>query len=243
MEEQIKTRAEFFRALVHELKTPLTPVLSSSESIIAIVPDDMIRHLGENVYHGAERLNSRVDELLDIAKGEMGVLKVRCQSMNLNKLIRETVDYLQPQMKTNNQTLRLEISDSLPVIGDKERLNQVLLNLLNNSMKFTPSEGTITIRTRTAGDMLVVEVEDNGCGIDPAGQERLFQPYNRIESDRQYFSGLGLGLALCKQIIDLHGGRIWVNSQKGKGSTFSFSLQLAKVGDTEFGLQKAGTRF
>ena len=113
--------------------------------------------------------------------------------------------------------------DSLPIIhGDGPRLEQVMLNLMTNAAKFTPAGGTITIRARQQDNGLVVDVQDNGIGIAREEQSRLFKPYSRLSSDRQRHPGLGLGLALSKQVVELHGGRIWVESEPGKGSTFSF---------------------
>ena len=120
-----------------------------------------------------------------------------------------------------------DLPDSLPPINaDAQRLEQVLRNLLINAVKFTPSGGSITLRTNKQNASLVVEVQDSGIGIPKEEQARLFEPYYRAEADRQHFQGLGLGLSLSKQIIELHGGRIWVTSEVGKGSTFAFSLPL-----------------
>ena len=226
LEQEIKKRGDFFRALVHELKTPLTPIVASSETLKDLADNNISRSLAQNVYKGAIRLNRRVDELLDISKSELGLLKVDYEPVDLARLIEDTAGYIQSQLDLKQQTLTLELPDDLPlVMGDETRLRQVLINLLDNAMKFAPEKGLISISCFQDENNLVTEVNDNGPGIDESDQERLFQPYNRIESDRQHFSGLGLGLALCKQLIDLHGGKIWIESQKGRGSTFRFSLQ------------------
>ena len=106
------------------------------------------------------------------------------------------------------------------------QLEQVLRNLLMNAIKFTPPGGSISLRAMKQDNSLVVEVQDSGIGIAKEKQAGLFQPYFRAEPDRQLFPGIGLGLALSKQIVELHGGRIWVDSEPGKGSTFAFSLPL-----------------
>jgi PAS domain S-box-containing protein len=229
LEKEINTRAEFFRALVHELKTPLTPIVVSSETLRDLIQDKMFKKLAENVYQGAIRLNSRVDELLDISRGELGMLKLDCQPMDIGVLIKDVANYIKVQTTCNQQILIVDIPDSLPQINaDESRLRQVLLNLLNNAMKFTPPGGQILVTAKIEGGNLTVEVSDNGRGIDEADQARLFEPYNRVEEDRQHFSGLGLGLALSKQLIELHKGKIGVISKKGTGSTFSFSLPINK---------------
>jgi signal transduction histidine kinase len=228
LEKEIKKRADFFRALVHELKTPLTPIIASSETIMEFVEEENFKNLARNVYNGALRLNSRVDELLDISRGELGMLKVHCEPMNLMSLLEEVAAYIQPQLDYRRQNLLLEVPCTLPsILGDESRLRQVLLNLLNNAMKYTPEGGQITLKTAVQQPDLIVSIQDTGKGIDTAEQDKLFLPYNQIDGDKQTFSGLGLGLALCKQFIDLHQGKIWVESQKGQGATFSFSLPIA----------------
>ena len=110
--------------------------------------------------------------------------------------------------------------------ADAQRLEQVLHNLLMNAVKFTPAGGSITLRANKQNGNLVVEVQDDGIGIPKEEQARLFEPHYRVEADRQHFPGLGLGLALSKQIVELHGGKIWVTSEPGEGSTFAFTLPL-----------------
>ena len=105
-------------------------------------------------------------------------------------------------------------------------MRQVVLNLLNNAFKFTPSGGSITVKAEKDNTSLVVTLQDPGRGISKEEQERLFEPYQQLEAERTRLSGLGLGLSLSKKLVELHGGQIWVQSEKGKGSTFSFSIPL-----------------
>jgi PAS domain S-box-containing protein len=227
LEHQINKRADFFRALVHELKTPLTPIIVSSETIMELVENETFKNLAGNVYHSAMRLNGRVEELLDISRGEMGLLKVNLEPMNVVIMIENLAGYLRTQMNRNHQSLLITLPEDLPqVMGDENRLRQVMLNLLNNAIKFTPDGGLISVTASADAEQMNIIVQDTGKGIDAADLDRIFQPYNRIESDRQNFSGLGLGLSLSKQLVELHGGKIWVTSLKGKGTTFGFSLPL-----------------
>jgi signal transduction histidine kinase len=199
----------------------------SSETLMDFIEEATLKNLVKNVYNGAIRLNSRVDELLDISRGELGMLRVHCEPMNLAPLIDEVAKYIQPQLDHKRQTLILAAPYALPLIlGDESRLRQVLLNLLNNSMKYTPEGGQITLTTSLHRNELIVSVRDTGKGIDVSEQDKLFLPYNQIEGDKETYSGLGLGLALCKQFVELHQGKIWVESQKGRGATFSFSLPI-----------------
>jgi signal transduction histidine kinase len=112
------------------------------------------------------------------------------------------------------------------VRADQVRLRQIVLNLLNNALNYTPEGGRIILRAGQKDANLVVEVEDNGPGIAEEEHQHMFEPYHRMEVAGERLSGLGLGLALCKMLVDLHGGQIWVKSRVGKGSTFSFSLPL-----------------
>jgi signal transduction histidine kinase len=134
---------------------------------------------------------------------------------------------MMPVVLRDGHSLTVELPSSNPVVSaDKDRLRQVVLNLLNNATKFTPPGGKITLMARTDNANLVVEVHDTGLGISKEDQVRLFDPYYRRVEDRERLSGLGLGLALSKKLVELHGGQIWVESEKGIGSTFVFSLPL-----------------
>lgn len=228
LEAEINNRVEFTRALVHELKSPLTPVLASSELLVSDLAEEPWLSLAKNINRGASRLNDRIDELLDIARGEIGMLKLNPRSVAPLALLRDVAQSAGPMISAQGQTLVVDLPSSLtPLQADEERLRQVLTNLLNNASKFTPREGVITLRARESDSFLTVEVQDTGPGIAKEDQGKLFTPYHRLESDRQRLSGLGLGLALCKTLVELHGGKIWVESEKGKGSVFGFSIPLA----------------
>jgi PAS domain S-box-containing protein len=230
LEEEMEKRVEFTRALMHELKTPLTPVVASSEMLVNELqekPDSPLLRLARNVYHGASNLNSRVDELLDLARSELNMLQVQPVVVNPRQLLQEVASEIKPMVSMWEQSLILDLPSSLPLIrADEGRLRQIVLNFITNASKFTPAGGKIILRAREKDANLVVECQDTGPGIAKEEQGRLFDAYHRVESDRERFSGLGLGLALCKKLVELHGGRIWLESEKGKGSTFSFSLPL-----------------
>jgi len=231
LEVEMRRRVEFTRALAHELKTPLTPVMASSELLAAELREEPLLSLARNINRGAANLNNRIDELLDLARGEIGMLQLKLEPVDLEKLLREVADDMSPVASSHGQALILELPSSLPLARAEEgRLRQVVLNLLNNASKFTPGGGKIVLRAKEDGADLVVEVQDTGRGINAAEQQRLFEPYHRLESDREHLSGLGLGLALCKTLVELHGGRIWVQSEAGNGSTFGFSVPQEAAG-------------
>lgn len=228
LEAEINKRVEFTRALVHELKTPITPVLASSELMLEETKKGgTLWELAQNINQGAYNLNQRIDELLDLARGEVGMLHLNPNPVNSGRLLRSIVDSVKPLAQKNKLLLNAELPASLPVIqADEDRLRQVVLNLLNNAFKFTPAGGSVTVRAGTDGANLVVEVQDTGRGISQAEQERLFEPYQQLAKERARLSGLGLGLSLAKKLVELHGGQIWVQSKKGRGSTFRFSIPL-----------------
>ena len=230
MEDKIKDRADFTRSLVHELKTPLTPVLASSELLVEEFKEEPWRSLAKNINSGAINLNRRIDELLDLARGEVGLLKLNPQQVDTSKLFQEIVTCMTPVAASNKQTLNTHLSP-LPIIwADEDRLRQVLLNILGNALKYTPAGGEIVLRAYTEDSNILVEVKDTGAGIDEEEQKQLFQAYHRLaRRDQEHFSGLGIGLALSKRLVELHGGKIWVQSQRGKGSTFAFSIPSKSI--------------
>ncbi len=240
LEAEINKRVEFTRALVHELKTPITPVLASSELMLEEIKEGgTLWELAQNINQGAYNLNQRIDELLDLARGEVGMLHLNPDSFDSGRLLRGIVASVKPLARKNKLSLNAELPPSLPIIqADEDRLRQVVLNLLNNAFKFTPAGGSVTVRASTDGAYLVVEVQDTGHGISQGEQERLFEPYQQLERERARLGGLGLGLSLSKKLVELHGGQIWVQSKKGKGSTFGFSIPLAAKEKPKGGAKK-----
>jgi signal transduction histidine kinase len=230
LEEQMGQRVEFTRALVHELKTPLTPMRAASELLIAQSQEDPYRSLAEKINRGVLNLNRRIDELLDLARGEIGMLELKCRLVDPLQLLHEVADYVAPEAAKKGHSFVLDLPLSLPALWcDQDRLRQVLLNLLNNAFKFTPEGGRVNMGARQKEDSLRVEVQDTGCGISKDKKKQLFKPYHQLVDDEEHFGGLGLGLALCKVMVELHGGQIWVESQKNKGSSFIFTIPLKKV--------------
>jgi two-component system, OmpR family, aerobic respiration control sensor histidine kinase ArcB len=232
LQVEIKSRTEFTRALVHELKTPLTPIMASSELLMEELTEEPLLGLAKNVYHGAENMNRRVDELLDLARGEVGMLKVNPNPVDPENILREVVKYMEPFSKNNGQSLVLNLPDKMSIIiADEDRVKQVLFNLISNSIKYSSQDGEIKISAFEKDKELVIEITDQGRGMTENEQEKLFEPYYRIEGNEK-LSGLGLGLALSKRLIELQNGRIWAKSQKGKGSTFTFTLPIRKEMNT-----------
>jgi len=236
LEIEVQRRVEFTRALVHELKTPLTPIMSSSDLLVSGLTEEPWLSVAQNIQRGAINLNRRIGELLDLARGEIGMLRLNPKRVDVLKLLQHVGSEMSAVATSNGQTLKVELPETLPLPwADEDRIRQMTQNLLVNATKFTPEGGTITLRAKEQNGSLVVEVQDTGYGIPEEEQKRLFRPYHRQTGDREHLSGLGLGLALCKNLVQLHGGRIWVVSQEGKGSTFAFAIPINSR------VQQAGT--
>jgi len=233
METKEEEWLRFIDTLSHELKTPLTSIIAAAgllEEELLDAKDESHRRLIQTIIRNSNSLESRLAELLDIVKTGSGRLQLQFEPVDLKSLILGTCMQISPLLHNKGQKLNTELPDFVPLIqADGQRLEQVLLNLMNNATKFTQDGGIITVRVRKQETGLVVEVADNGIGIPKDQQDRLFKPYSRVHADRQRHPGLGLGLALSKQVIELHGGKIWVDSDAGKGAVFSFFLPKRPV--------------
>lgn len=227
LETEMRNKVEFNRMLVHELNTPLLPILGTSEIMAKNLDIQPWKDMAQNVHHGARTLATRIEDLLDIERADAGMLKLNFQNVDLLQLIKTVHKCTLLQAAEEKQTICLEIPDSLPVVlGDYDRLQQILHNILNNAFKFTPYGGTIMLKARESLGYIIVEIQDTGPGISKKNQKIIFEPYRRLSRDNNYHGGLGIGLALCKKLVALHGGRIWVESRIGKGSSFLFSIPL-----------------
>ncbi|MBN1367750.1 MAG: HAMP domain-containing protein [Dehalococcoidales bacterium] len=228
LETEIHNRVEFTRALVHELKTPLTPMLTSSDMITDELKEERLLRLAININRGAIRLNKRIDELLDLAKGEIGTLKLNLTEIDPSAFLHDVVEEITPLASQRKLSLELLIPSLLGSIrADEDRLRQVMINLLDNACKFTSRDGKIIIKAWESNGLLNIEVQDTGTGIAIEDQQKLFQPYYRSENNAG--SGLGLGLALSKRLVELHGGQLWFTSRVGGGSTFGFSIPIRQT--------------
>ncbi len=163
-----------------------------------------------------------------MAKSEIGTLDIKCASVDILKLIKEVVENMSLEAKKKGQTLKIEMPRVLPdILADKERLEQVLSNLINNAIKYNRMNGIVTLRVYLSDLRVIIEVSDEGVGISQSDQVKLFQPYQRFNSKNDNFHGLGLGLALSKQLVELQNGKIWVKSELGIGTSFYISFPLS----------------
>ncbi len=235
-EAEIDMRTNYMRALVHELKTPLTSLMASSDYLVSHLKEEPLLSFAKNINFGANSVNHRIDELHDLIKIEMGTLKLDFYPVNVRQLLIEVADFVKPNAERSELTFRLELPARLPrVWGDRERLLQVIMNLLNNAFKYTPKKGTVCLKTYTHQGELIVEVQDTGCGISESAQKDLFQPYQHRDPSQQRTDGLGLGLVITKAIVERYKGKIRVESALGKGSRFFVALPTMKRGSKHEG--------
>lgn len=220
----------FANVLCHELRAPLTSIRTSASMLHDVLhpdPKSTVGMLLANVLAGAGALKARTDDLVDLAAFQAGTLTIRPVPVDVGALLREVCQRLEPEVTRAGLKLNLALPEDLPIIqADPARLEQVVSNLLHNAMKYGSDGGRIDLSAAAAAESLIVEVRDYGVGISPSDQSRLFQPYFRVERDRQRIRGLGIGLALCRQLVEAHGGKIWVESDIGRGSIFRFSVRL-----------------
>jgi signal transduction histidine kinase len=230
LEEQDRARNAFTSVLSHELRTPLTPIFASAR----MLAEQLSREAGSpqdrlirNILRGAEDLESRLSDLLDLAQCQAGAYTLEIAPMDPKGFLEEIASQFQPLAQSKGQSLAVDLPESLPrVRADRRRLGQVLMNLLENAVKYTPEGGNILLKAVAHDQELMVEVQNSGPALSPEEQQRLFQPYYRSEVDRQRLPGIGLGLSLCKRLVEAHGGKIWVESDPAKGNTFAFTLPL-----------------
>lgn len=224
---QAKNRVEFISATVHELKTSLTPIIASAELLAdELKPDDksVPARLIQNIIRNAHGLDEKLTNYAEMAGLLTGDSPFQPEPLKIGQVIHSVTTQLYPITHSKRQSLALKLPASLPqVIAHRQYLEQVLLNLLTNASKFTPEGGKITVSASADNNSLVIEVTDTGVGVPAEEQELIFQPYYQINGGR----GSGLGLAITKSLVELHGGKIWLKSVAGQGSTFSFSLPLA----------------
>jgi signal transduction histidine kinase len=240
-----QSKSAFLSMVSHELRTPLTSVLGFAkitqkrldEVIFPVVTSDdrkvrrTVQQVGSNIdiiVSEGERLTALINDVLDLAKIEAGKIEWDMQPVSVQEIVERALTATTSLFEAKPLELLVEVEEGLPVIiGDHDRLIQVVVNLISNAVKFT-DEGSVTCRARRAGDEIVVSVIDTGVGIAPSDHEKVFERFVQVgDTLTGKPKGTGLGLPICKNIIEHHGGRIWVESELGVGSNFSFTLPIS----------------
>jgi two-component system phosphate regulon sensor histidine kinase PhoR len=228
-----RIRAEFIDNLSHELRTPLTTIslLAETAGQDAESASPRLRDRIAKIEVETGHLIQMVNELLDLSKIESGTATLLLDDVDMIGVARATTERLRPFAERQGLRLALELPDHVtPVRGDEDRLGQVLINLLHNAVKFSPNGGEIVVGVREDGGEVVVWVRDPGIGVPRADIARIFERFYKVDRARvRGRGGTGLGLSIARHVVEMHGGRIWVESEEGEGSTFSFAVPVAAL--------------
>ncbi|OHA15592.1 MAG: hypothetical protein A3H57_03250 [Candidatus Taylorbacteria bacterium RIFCSPLOWO2_02_FULL_43_11] len=221
----------FISVASHELKNPLNNISLYSEIAQNYIAEGNIpkaRYALKKILPQIEKMSNLISDLLDLAKIQAGKLEYRMKLFSLDETVREVADEV---IVFSKKKFHIDIRGKIlnPVYGDKDKISQVLQNLLANSIKYSPSQNTIIVNVSENAETASVSVKDFGIGIKKEEQNKIFEKFYQAPSSSRYASGMGIGLFLCREIIKKHGGRLFVESEYGAGSTFTFVLPLGKV--------------
>ena len=231
LEKLDRTKSEFLSIVSHEFRTALTGIQGFSELIRdgGLEPDE-VRAYGGYIFSDADRVNRLIGDMLDLDRMESGRMTMRSAEVDINEVLTEAVSRAVPSATAVE--FKSDLDPRLPIVaGDRDRLIQVVSNLVNNAVKYSPEGGTVTVTTRVEGRYALVSVTDTGIGIPAEEIAHVFERFRRVRSGAaQSIPGTGLGLTIVKQIVEMHGGKIWVESAVGHGSSFHFTIPLAPEG-------------
>lgn len=228
-----KLKTQFLSITSHELRTPMTPIRSQMEMLLdgsfGKLSKEQKQSLGM-ISRNVEVLDKLLADILDISRIQTGKMRFELKKVQLADCITSSIENIKTSADKKNIFIAAKIKKLPELALDRERIIQVLTNLINNAVKFTPSKGKITVEAEKQKNNVLVKVKDTGIGIAGKDMKKLFEPFFQVESsDRRKYGGTGLGLTICKNIIEQHGGKIWVKSRLGKGSTFYFTVPLKPV--------------
>ena len=231
LERLNRAKSDFVSIVSHEFRTPLTGIQGFSEMMASedLTPEEMREYAGD-INKDAHRLNRMITEMLDLDKMESGRMQLNREPLDLNAIVSDAVDRVRPNAPLHPVSLRLD-----PLVGemsgDRDKLTQVIANLLSNAVKYSPNGGEIVVSTRAEGGAAHLVVRDHGMGIPEAALETIFERYGRVESiATRHIQGTGLGLPIVRQIVHLHGGTVWAESNVGEGSVFHVTLPRVFTG-------------
>lgn len=229
-EKKVETiKKDFVANVSHELRTPLASIKGYSETLLDGAMDDKATTMDflRVIDRHATRMARLIDDLLILSRLESHQMTIVSEPLDLRELVISTAKGFEKQAQDKGVGLTVDLPEGLPkVLGDKDRLEQVVVNLLDNAIKYTPSGGVVKVGARPDGPEVVVDIADTGLGIPPEDISRIFERFYRVDKARSRdLGGTGLGLAIVKHIIQGHNGRLNVKSAPGKGSTFSFSVK------------------
>jgi signal transduction histidine kinase len=232
LEAASRHKSEFLANMSHELRTPLNAIIGFSEVLVDRMFGELTEKQDEylkDIYASGQHLLSLINDILDLSKIEAGRMELEVTDFDLPSAIDNALILVRERATRRGITLGHSVDERLGSIrGDERKVKQVLLNLLSNALKFTPEGGRIDVSARAHDGVAEVSVADTGVGIAPEDQEAVFEEFRQVGTADKKVEGTGLGLALSRKFIELHGGRIWVESQVGHGSTFTFTLPVRR---------------
>jgi signal transduction histidine kinase len=234
LETVSRHKSEFLANMSHELRTPLNAVIGFSEvlqdRLFGDLNDKQAEYVGD-IHSSGRHLLSLINDILDLSKVEAGRMDLRLTMFALSDVLENAVALARERATRQGTSLQLDVDPSAGAVdADERKIKQVLFNLLTNALKFTARGGHVAVTARGDGDVVLVSVSDDGIGIAAADHARIFEEFQQV-GPSQVQEGTGLGLALSRSFVELHGGRLWVESEPGKGSTFRFTLPCSQRTD------------
>jgi signal transduction histidine kinase len=230
LEQASRHKSEFLANMSHELRTPLNAILGFSQ----VLREEMVGGLNEkqaeyldDILSSGHHLLSLINDVLDLSKVEAGQVELELAPFSLREALERGVVMVRERATQDGVQVSFTAARSVDIVtGDERRVRQVIFNLLSNAVKFTPAGGAVDVSAAQVNGEVTVSVADTGPGIAPEDRDRIFEEFQQAEAGLER-EGTGLGLALSKRLVELHGGRIWVDSELGHGSTFVFTLPVA----------------
>ncbi len=235
-EEASRAKSEFLANMSHELRTPLNSIIGFAE----VLRDGICGELNQDqmvsaidIHESGKHLLRMINDILDLSKVEAGKMELQLEEFSVAETMDDLQSIIRDMVIKEQLNLQIVVPEGLPdVYADLVKFKQIMYNLLSNAVKFTPEKGSITIDAEFNGDEFLISVKDTGIGLEPGNHEAIFDEFRQLDSSRsRQYEGTGLGLALTKRLVELHGGRIWVESEGlDMGSKFSFTLPVRKLG-------------
>ncbi|MDR3287872.1 MAG: HAMP domain-containing protein, partial [Peptococcaceae bacterium] len=235
-EDSSRSKSDFLSNMSHEMRTPMNAIIGMTTIGKSAADAERKDHAFEKIENASTHLLGVINDILDMSKIEANKLELSLADFDFEKMLQKVVNVINFRMDEKQQSLHVAIDKDIPrrLLGDDQRLSQVITNLLSNAVKFTPEQGSIRLDTHLVGEengvcTIRIAVADTGIGIKKEQQERLFHSFQQADSSTsRNFGGTGLGLAISKRIVELMSGHIWVESELGKGATFSFTVQAER---------------